>query len=269
MIEDWEVELLINEIYECHGFDFSEYSRASFKRRVARLYSMGKFDDFGQLLSKMRTDSGYINHMIEEITVNVTEMFRDPQFYKTLREDIIPKLASKPFIRIWHAGCASGEEVYSMAILLKEAGLLDKAILYATDINSVELDNARRGIFPLKAMKQYSENYLLSGGTADFSKYYSANYSSAIFDETLAQKMVFAQHNLVSDRSFNEFDMVICRNVMIYFDKSLQERVLTLFDSSLSPLGFLALGAKETLNHSNLKKHYKQWLNQRIWQRKI
>lgn len=268
MIEDWEIELLINEIYESHGFDFSEYSRASFKRRVSRLYALDKFEGFGQLISKMRTDPDYLKHMVEEITVNVTEMFRDPLFYKTLRDDIIPSLAAKPFIRIWHAGCASGEEVYSMAIVLKEAGLLQKSILYATDINGAELENARKGIFPLKAMKQYSENYRHSGGIADFSSYYSANYSSAMFDETLSQKMVFAQHNLVSDRSFNEFDLIVCRNVLIYFDKSLQERVFNLFDLSLSPLGFIALGAKETLNHSTLKKQYKQWQNQRIWQKK-
>jgi chemotaxis protein methyltransferase CheR len=269
MLTDSELDAMVQAVFEYHGYDFSGYSRASLKRRMERLFELDRFASFAQFMSQVRTDAEYARHMVEELTVNVTEMFRDPGFYQTLRREILPQLATKPFIRIWHAGCSTGEEVYSMAILLDEAGLLAKSVLYATDLSPVVLQAARSGIFPLKAMKQYSENYLQSGGVRDFSGYYTAQYTSAKFDEKLSRKMVYAAHNLVSDNSFNEFDLILCRNVMIYFDKPLQERVLSLFDQSLSPLGFLALGSKETINHSSLRKSYTQWNNQRIWQKKI
>ncbi len=163
MISDRELELLINEVFEYHGYDFSGYSKASFKRRIDRLFQIDSLNGFSELLFKVRTDDTYFQHMVEEITVNVTEMFRDSLFYKTLREEIIPVLATKPFIRVWHAGCSTGEEVYSMAILLKEANLLHKSLLYATDLNPLVLDKARKGFFPLRMIKQYSENYMLSG----------------------------------------------------------------------------------------------------------
>ena len=252
IIEDRELELLINEVFEYYGYDFSGYSSASLKRRVERLYHMDEFTRFTDLLTKVRTDPDYFKRMVEEITVNVTEMFRDPLFYASLRNEILPVLATKPFIRIWHAGCSTGEEVYSMAILLKEANLLHKSLMYATDINHIVLNTAKKGVFPLRIMKQYSENYRESGGKKDFSDYYTANYGLAKFNEDLSEKMVFSQHNLVSDSSFNEFDLILCRNVLIYFDKELQERALKLFDRSLSKLGYLALGTKETIKFSLL-----------------
>ncbi|MFY7730476.1 MAG: CheR family methyltransferase [Flavobacterium sp.] len=267
MIEDRELELLINDIFDYHGYDFGGYSRASFKRRVDRLYQMDGFGSFGEFLSRVRADEAYFKRMIEEITVNVTEMFRDPSFYTVLRQEIIPVLATKPFIRIWHAGCSTGEEVYSMAILLHEANLLHKSLLYATDINPLVLSSAKSGVFPLRMMKQYSENYLASGGKQDFSKYYIANYGMAKFDSHFTEKMVFSQHNLVSDSSFNEFDLILCRNVLIYFDKELQDRALTLFDESLSPLGYMALGTKETMKFSTVQRKYEQLRREKIWKK--
>ena len=267
MVNDRQLEVLINDVYEYHGFDFSGYSRASLKRRVDRLVQLDGFQDFTDFLSKVRTDDTYFKHMVEEITVNVTEMFRDPHFYKVLREDIIPILATKPFIRIWHAGCSTGEEVYSMAILLQEANLLHKSLLYATDINPLVIDTAKKGIFPLRMIKSYSENYMASGGKKDFSEYYTANYGLAKFSENLTAKMVFSLHNLVSDGSFNEFDLILCRNVLIYFDKDLQERALKLFDDSLSKLGYLALGTKETIKFSHMESRYEQQLKEKLWKK--
>jgi len=267
MIEDRELELLINDIFDYHGYDFGGYSRASFKRRVDRLYQMDGFGSFGEFLSRVRADEAYFKRMVEEITVNVTEMFRDPSFYTVLRQEIIPVLATKPFIRIWHAGCSTGEEVYSMAILLHEANLLHKSLLYATDINPLVLSSAKSGVFPLRMMKQYSENYLASGGKQDFSKYYIANYGMAKFDSHFTEKVVFSQHNLVSDSSFNEFDLILCRNVLIYFDKELQDRALTLFDESLSPLGYMALGTKETMKFSTIQRKYEQLRREKIWKK--
>lgn len=268
MIDDRELEVLINDVFEYYGFDFSGYSRASFKRRIERLYAMDGFQNFSEFLSKVRSDSDYLKRMVEEITVNVTEMFRDPSFYKVLREEILPVLATKPFIRIWHAGCSTGEEVFSMAILLQEANLLKKSLIYATDINGEVLQTAKSGVFPLRLMKQYSENYMASGGKKDFSHYYTANYGLAKFGDSLSEKMVYSQHNLVSDRSFNEFDLILCRNVLIYFDKDLQEVALGLFDDSLAKLGFLALGTKETIKYSLIQHKFIQLRKEKIWRKK-
>ncbi len=267
MIEDIELETLINDVYEYYGFDFGSYSKASLKRRVNRVFQLGEFENFYEFLSKVRYNPEYYKSMIDEITVNVTEMFRDPSFYAVVRNEILPILGTKPFIRLWHAGCSTGEEVYSMAIMLKEAGLLHKSILYATDINTKVLESAKKGIFPLRMMKEYSENYRDAGGQEDFSSYYIANYGSAKFNEELAEKMVFSQHNLVSDNSFNEFDMILCRNVLIYFDNDLQKRVINLFDESLSILGFLALGTKETIKYSISQSKYKQLEKEKIWRK--
>ena len=267
MIEDIELETFINDVYEYYGFDLGGYSRASLKRRVSRIMNPDGFSSFYDFLSKVKYDADYYMRAIDELTVNVTEMFRDPSFYKVLRNEILPLLATKPFIRIWHAGCSSGEEVYSMAILLQEAGLLHKSILYATDINTKVLESAKKGIFPLRMMKDYSENYRDSGGQEDFSNYYIANYGNVKFSEDLIKKMVFSQHNLVSDTSFNEFDMIFCRNVLIYFDNELQTRVINLFDQSLAVLGFLALGTKETIKYSIAEGKYKQVKKEKLWRK--
>ena len=268
MIEDIELETFINDVYEYYGFDFGSYSRASLKRRVIRILQLDGFISFYDFLSKVKYDPDYYKRVIDEITVNVTEMFRDPSFYKIVRNEILPQLALKPFIRLWHAGCSTGEEVYSMAILLKEAGILHKSLIYATDINSKVLETAKKGIFPLRMMKDYSDNYRDSGGLEDFSTYYIANYGNAKFKDELAERMVFSQHNLVSDNSFNEFDFILCRNVLIYFDNSLQKRVINLFDESLALSGFLALGTKETIKYSTSPNKYTQLGKEKVWIKK-
>lgn len=266
-MKDEEIAVLLNDLLELYGYDFNDYAKASLKRRIQRLYTLDKFPSFAEFRYRLRNDEAYLKRFVEEITVNVTEMFRDPGFYQVLRKEVLPVLATYPFIRIWHAGCATGEEAYSMAILLQEAGLLHKSLLYATDINPEVLEKAKAGIFPLVQMQQYSENYLQSGGRLEFSSYYTTRYSHALFQRALSDKMIFATHNLVSDRSFNEFQLIVCRNVMIYFDKDLQDRVLHLFDQSLENLGFLALGAKETLRFSPLATRFRQLGKEKIWRK--
>jgi len=258
-VSDEGLEVLLNDLLELYGYDFTDYARASFKRRINRLFSLDGFPSFAEFRYRIRNDHEYLKRFIEEVTVNVTEMFRDASFYRALRSEVLSVLDTYPFIRIWHAGCSTGEEVYSMAILLKEEGLLHKSLLYATDINPLVLEQARSGIYSLTYMKQYSENYINAGGKHDFSSYYSASYDRVKFDDSLRGKMIFATHNLVSDRSFNEFQLILCRNVLIYFDKDLQHKVFQLFDDSLETLGFIGLGAKETLRFSPLAHRFKQY----------
>lgn len=267
VISDEQVEILINDVLEHHGYDFTGYSRASLKRRLSRLYSLDKHLSFAEFRYKTLNDDVYFKHFVEGVTVNVTEMFRDPSFYQLLRKQILPNLNTYPFIRIWLAGCSTGEEAYSIAILLKELNLLQKSLIYATDINPTVLEKASNGMFPLSQMKSYSENYIAAGGIKDFSSYYSANYNLAKFDEELKRKMIFSTHNLVSDRSFNEFQLILCRNVLIYFDRPLQFRVLQLFDQSLENLGYLALGTKETIDFSPISATYKKVGTEKVWRK--
>lgn len=267
MVNNEDLELLIADLHELYGYDFSLYSRASFKRRVSRIFTLHKYPSFAEFRYRLRNDAEYAKQFVEEVTVNVTEMFRDPGFYKVLREEVLPRLGTYPFIRIWHAGCSTGEEVFSVAILLKELNLLNKTLLYATDLNASVLQRARAGIFALSHMKQYSENYIASGGKADFSTYYTANYNGAKFSEQLSSRMIFSTHNLVSDRSFNEFHLILCRNVLIYFDRQLQEHVFNLFDESLGNFGYLALGSKETIKFSGIGNRFKQIDKERIWRK--
>ena len=257
-IQDKDVEILLNDLYETYGYDFTDYSKASIKRRINRLFTLDRHPSFAEFRYSLKSDETYFKRFVEQITVTVTEMFRDPAFYKVLREQVLPVLGTYPHIRIWHAGCSTGEEVYSMAILLKEANLFEKSLLYATDINHTVLEKASKGIFPMSQMKLYSENYILSGGKEDFSSYYTAMYDKARFNEDLRRKMIFSMHNLVSDRSFNQFQLILCRNVLIYFDKDLQVKVFKLFEESLETLGFLALGSKETLRFSTVLPKFKQ-----------
>jgi len=267
VIDNEQVEILLNDVLENHGYDFLEYSPASIKRRIIRLYGLDNFVSFAEFRYTVKTDKQYFKRFLEEITVNVTEMFRDPSFYKSLRNDVLPVLGTYPFIRIWVAGCSTGEEAYSLAIVLKELNLLHKSLIYATDINPSVLEKAKKGMFPLTYLKQYSENYLQSGGLKDFSAYYTANYSLAKFDESLNSKMIFSTHNLVSDHSFNEFQLILCRNVLIYFDKGLQHKVFNLFDSSIEKLGYLALGSKESLEFWPKAREYKRVKMEKIWRK--
>jgi len=267
IVKDTEMEILLKDISSIYGYDFTQYSRASLKRRLNRICVIDKFTGFAELRYKLINDASYLPRFVEEITVNVTEMFRDPHFYKALRMHILPVLGTYPFIRIWIAGCATGEEAYSLAILLKEAGLYDKSLIYATDINSGALEKASKGIFPAAPMKQYAENYILSGGNEDFSSYYVSQYDWVRFHAELNTKIIFSTHNLVSDSSFNEFQLILCRNVLIYFNKELQNRVFRLFDESLQSLGYLALGTKETILFANLDHKYRQCKDEKIWKK--
>src|SRR5260221_1048097 len=262
-----EMEILLNDLFTRYGYDFTEYSKASMQRRVQHLFTVDKFPSFAEFRHRLQNDPLYFRRFVEEITVNVTEMLRDPSFYKSLRTTILPILATYPFIRIWNAGCSTGEEVYSMAILLKEAGLLHKSLLYGTDINPLVIEKARKGIFPISQMQKYSENYIRSGGLQDFSSYYTANYHLAKFDSSLMEKMIFSTHNLVSDFSFNEFQLILCRNVLIYFESGLQSKVFKLFDSSLENFGYLALGSKESVRFSPIADRYRQVGKEKIWRK--
>jgi chemotaxis protein methyltransferase CheR len=255
-IKEEELAVLLSDIKNKYGYDFRDYSEASLTRRINRLFIIERIPSFAELRYKILNNTDFFGYFLEAVTVNVTEMFRDPSFYIALREKVFPQLATYPFIRIWHAGCSTGEEVYSMAILLKESGLLNKSILYATDINQEVLEKAKKGIFPLSTMKTYSENYIKASGSQQFSDYYTANYGFAQFDPELTKRMVFSSHNLASDQSFNEFNLIVCRNVFIYFKRNLQNTVLGLFRKSLVPLGYLALGSKESIQFSEHDKFF-------------
>jgi chemotaxis protein methyltransferase CheR len=249
-LERLEVELLLEAVYRHYGFDFRTYAYASLRRRVWKRIQAERLETVSDLQAAVLHDSAALERLLDDLSVNVTAMFRDPNFFLAFREKVVPMLRTYPFFRIWHAGCSTGEEVYSMAILLEEEGLYDRARVYATDMNERVLRQARAGIFPLERMQEYTENYIKAGGRRSFSEYYTAGYDGALFHPALLRNVVFAQHNLVTDRSFSEFNAILCRNVLIYFDKSLQTRVHRLFYDSLATFGVLALGGKETLRFS-------------------
>ena len=257
-LERTEVELLLEGIFRQYGFDFRSYAYASIRRRLWKRVEAEGLKNLSQLQATVLHDPDSLERLLLDLSVNVTAMFRDPLFYAAFRTEVIPLLRTYPFIRLWHAGCSTGEEVYSMAILLEEEGLYDRARIYATDINDVVLQQARRGIFPIERMQEYTENYIRAGGKRSFSEYYTAKYDGALFDARLTRNVVFAQHNLVTDRSFSEFHAIFCRNVLIYFDKDLQNRVHSLFYDSLVRLGMLCLGSKETLKFSTYEACYER-----------
>ena len=264
---DEYIEILLADVLEVYGYDFTGYSRASLKRRIIRLYELDNFVSFAEFRYKIRTESGYFKRFLEQITINVTEMFRDPEFYRVLRSEILPRLGTYPFIRIWIAGCSTGEEAYSVAIFLKELNLLHKSLIYATDINSAVLENAAQSMIPMNKIQLYTENYIAAGGSEQFSDYYTANYSLGKLKDDLKTKIIFSTHNLVSDNSFNEFQLILCRNVIIYFDRPLQTKVFELFDNSLEKFGYLALGTKETLDFSPVSKNFERLDNAKIWRK--
>jgi chemotaxis protein methyltransferase CheR len=246
-LEELEVELLLEAVFRRYGFDFRGYAPASLKRRLWRRVRAEGLAGVAALQEQLLRDPQCMERLLLDLSINVTAMFRDPSFYVAFREKVVPLLRTYPFLRFWVAGCSTGEEVYSLSILLREEGLADRARIYATDINESVLERARAGVFPLDRMKEYTENYLRAGGTRAFSEYYLAAYDGARFDPALTDNVVFARHNLVQDGSFNEFHVVLCRNVMIYFDRSLQAHVLDLLGSSLGHRGILVLGHKESI----------------------
>jgi chemotaxis protein methyltransferase CheR len=257
-LERLEIELLLEGIYRHYGFDFRSYAYASIRRRLWRRIEAEGLTTVSALQDRLLHEPAMMERVLLDLSINVTAMFRDPPFYLAFRQKVVPLLRTYPFIRIWHAGCSTGEEVYSMAILLEEEGLYERARIYATDINEVVVHRARAGIFPLERMQEYTENYIRAGGTRSFSEYYVAKYDGALFSPALQRNVVFSQHNLVTDRSFAEFNVILCRNVLIYFDRDLQMRVHGLFHESLVHLGILCLGSKETLRLSNFEGSYEE-----------
>jgi len=257
-LEELEIELLLEAVYRRYGFDFRQYAQASLRRRLTRRMQAEGAATLSELQARLLHDPPSMERLLLDLSINVTAMFRDPSFYVTFREKVVPLLRTYPFTRIWCAGCSTGEEVYSLAILLEEEGLYERARIYATDINENVLATARAGVFPLSKMKQYTENYIRGGGTLDFSRYYVTAYDGAQFARSLTENVVFAQHNLASDRSFNVFNAILCRNVMIYFDRTLQERVHGLFHESLETFGILALGHKESLSFTSVAQCYEE-----------
>jgi chemotaxis protein methyltransferase CheR len=246
-LEDIEIGLLLEGLYRVHGFDFREYSRASIKRRIVELMRTEKLETISAFQDRILHDSACLDRFLLGLSVHATAMFRDPSFYLTFREKVVPLLRTYPTVQIWVAGCSTGEEVYSLAILLEEERLYPRCRIYATDISQAVLRKARDGIFPLAAMRDYTTNYHQAGGTHEFSDYYTAQYDSVIFSAALKNNIVFSEHNLATDGSFNEFQVILCRNVMIYFNKDLQARVHNLLYDSLSMFGVFGLGNKESL----------------------
>jgi chemotaxis protein methyltransferase CheR len=257
-LEEIELSLLLEGVYRQYGFDFREYAPASLRRRVWRRIHAEGLTTVSALQDRLLHDPACMERLLLDLSINVTAMFRDPSFYVAFRNKVVPALRTYPFTRIWVAGCSTGEEVYSLAILLQEENLYDRTRIYATDINEAVVERARGGVFPLDKMREYTQNYIKSGGTRAFSEYYLAKYDGAQFQRALTENVVFAQHNLVSDRSFNEFNVIICRNVMIYFDRSLQDRVHRLFYESLATFGVLGLGHKESIRFSPHEDRYEE-----------
>jgi chemotaxis protein methyltransferase CheR len=247
---------LIDLVKKVQGFDFSCYSKASLKRRLARIIMLKKLG-FYELKHMLINDPHFFQWFLEEVTVNVTEMFRDPTFYKSLNTQVIPYLSSFQHIRVWSAGCSSGEEVYSLAILLNEVGLNSKSFIYGTDINTEMLDEARKGIYSLRKIKSYTENYQMCNLPGSLTDHFTIMYDAASIHSELKQNTLFSIHNLVSDNVFNEFQMISCRNVFIYFEAELQQKILDLFYKSLCPFGFLCLGSKETIRFPDFKSKFK------------
>ena len=257
-LEAIEVELLLEGIFRLYGFDFRQYAPASLRRRLRRRMDGEKVETVSALQALILHDPRVMERLLLDLSINVTAMFRDPTFFLAFRTRIVPLLRTYPYSRIWVAGCSTGEEVYSLAILLAEEGLSERTRIYATDINHAVLEQARLGVFPLDKMREYTQNYIRAGGTHAFSEYYVARYEGAQFSRALVENVVWAQHNLASDAVFNEFNVITCRNVMIYFDKPLQEHVHRLFYDSLGMFGMLALGQKETIKFSPHETAYEE-----------
>lgn len=255
-LEKIEIGLLLQGIYSWCGYDYRNYSYSSIRRRIWHRVHAEKLSTITGLLEKVLHDAHCLKRLIADFSINVTEMFRDPLFFMDFRERVVPILRTYPSIKIWHAGCSTGEEVYSMAMLLQEEGIYDKTKIYATDISADVLEIAKSGVYSLEQMRKYTHNYIQAGGKKAFSDYYQVTNDGVKFDSSLRKNVVFAQHNLVTDRSFNEFHVILCRNVLIYFDKALQEKVHKLFYESLVKFGVLGLGDKESIRYTGHSSGY-------------
>jgi chemotaxis protein methyltransferase CheR len=267
-IEALELDLLLEAVFRLYGYDFRDYARTSMRRRIANIMRLEEIGTISALQDKVLHDRAAWERFLNGISVNVSAMFRDPAFFRAFRLHAVPVLRTYPFIRIWQAGCSLGEEAFSLAILLEEEGLYDRALIYATDINETTLRQARDGIYPADVMQKYTQNYLNAGGQRAFSEYYTARYDFAILRPTLQRNIVFSQHNLVSDAPFNEFNVILCRNVMIYFNRGLQERTHQLFHDSLGMFGILGLGSRESLRFMPQEHLYEPLVpNEKLYRR--
>lgn len=256
--ESLGMALLLEGVRRRWGYDFANYSQASLRRRLDQARKDAGYERYTELLDRVLHDEAFFDRFLRYMSISVTEMFRDPPFYQAVRERVIPVLKTFPFAKIWHAGCATGEEVYSLAIVLHEEGFLDRATIYATDFNKQSLDVAQKGVYPVTHLEQHAANYRASGGRQIFSDYFSSAYGLAKVKNFLKERVTFSYHNLVTDGVFGEMNVIFCRNVLIYFDKTLQDRVFKLFTQSLRHGGFLCLGTKETINFSSVKQCYEQ-----------
>lgn len=267
-IFDIEVKLFIQAVFMRYNYDFRDYSLASVKRRLSSVMMVHKVKTITALQEKVLHEPEFFTAVLQYMTISTTEMFRDPEYFKAFREKVIPYLRSYPSIKIWIAGCSSGEEAYSFAIIFKEEGLLNRVMIYATDINPLILEKAKAGIYRLEDIKKYSINYQEAGGKASLSDYYAANYNAVAIDPELKKNIIFADHSLATDSVFSEMQFVSCRNVLIYFDKKLQDRAITLFHDSLSMQGFLGIGSKESLKFSKMSPRFEHWsTNERIYRK--
>lgn len=268
-ITNIEITLFLEALLQRFGYDFRNYSLAHIKRRLIHRMNLNGMRSISEMQHHLLHNPEFIHQILSDLSINVTEMFRDPGFYRAVRNEVIPVLKTYPFIKIWHAGCSSGEEVYSMAILLTEEGLYNRSQIYATDFNQKILKTAKDGIYPVNLIKDYTHNYQKSGGKEAFSNYYHADYNSVIMEDFLRKNIVFADHNLVTDSVFAEMNLVLCRNVLIYFNRELQSKVLHLFTESLAPGGILCLGSRETIQYSGSSGLYNVLNDQeRIYQKK-
>lgn len=268
-MEEMEISLLLETIYKKYGYDFRDYSKAHIRRRITNRLIRSGLKSISAMQSKIQHDEQFASSLLQDLSITVTEMFRDPEFYKALREKVIPILKTYSFIKIWHAGCATGEEAYSMAILLKEEGVYDRTTIYATDFNQQALNQAKEGIFSNELIREYTLNYQLAGGRESFADYYTSDYDMSIMQQSLKKNIMWANHNLVTDSVFAEVNLVLCRNVLIYFNKDLQNRVQSLFYGSLANGGILCLGSKESLRFSDVDDAYTELdKKQRIFKKK-
>ena len=268
--EEIELQLLLEAIYQRYGYDFRSYSRASLRRRVQQHLLLAQYDNIGVLLHDVLHRGEAFAALLSNLTINVTEMFRDPDFYRAFREQVVPVLKTHPFLKIWHAGCATGEEIYSMAILLEEEGLYERCQIYATDIDKEVLEKARKGIFQMADLRKYTDNYQRAGGKASLADYYTAKYDNVIMDPRLKKNVIFADHDLATDRVFGEMQVILCRNVIIYFNRELQNRVFRLFYDSLDIGGTLCLGTKESMRFADCADQFDVIdRHQRIYRKRV
>ncbi len=254
--EQIEIELLLRAIFLRSGYDFRAYARASIERRIRQFLSSSGCVSISEMIPRVMHDEDFLSRLVRHFSIAVTELFRDPFVYQSVRENVVPLLKTWPYFKVWHAGCATGEEVYSLAILLKEEGIYDRTTIYATDFNDEALVKAREGVYRLDALQEATRNYQQAGGKRSFSDYYHARYGAGALDGALKEKLTFSMHNLATDQVFGEMQLVFCRNVLIYFSRELQDRALGLFTESLVSGGILCLGTKEDLQFSSVSEHY-------------